>query len=609
MLTFEAAHEFHLMAGDNVYTGTNGSFTNALIQGITTGPNSVNDLDIGIISLELLPTGEVSQMENGGEIILLANRGLTNLKSNSTKLNINGDNKCTGVIYLLYGDDVNTITNLNINILYFNLSGTNHGSIVGGTLNGLTKIDLGAYTQTINQTQCEGTVKGFIVQETASAQITTNSLTSSGVGQVFDGGATNCDFKINADYINITNSLDVDGTLVIGGGANIDFYATDLEFNGGNLFNLPGGISTVDVKTLYGPLNTGYLFKLGCGETHIGIDSLQVAGGSGTNYFDVSDGYHYLDLDYVDCHSGQFNSILTMSGGKVYSTMKKISGDVCHVNYLINVTGGYFELKSDEINPKLKHECEGIPIFVLNAPSKVEIDRLNICTSGCTNITNLFKYANDNANGYLTVKEFGCSFANLTGNLIDVNASTVYFDIKNYYPTISAASSPVAQFSMYGNSNVFVEAVNMSPSTLSDNTPLFNISDTTNFRTQIKLINNPYTVLNNLSTGTIDFDVKECTSTAITVNSGSTNVINHTYRGTYRNTGNTYPFLFGPASLPWYGNPRFDSVVLVTGGGFSVGASQNVTINTYSPILMNVNVMGSVSSLIGGYFVVNGGVS
>jgi hypothetical protein len=359
------ANEFHLYANDNPFSGSTGPFSTGLIIGIGMGSNAEADLDINLINIELTPTGTVSNVITGGTLFGILYSGLTNIKSNKISLTVNGNNQNSGTVYLLFGPDANTETNMLVNDMSLSLTGTNYGTLAMGNLNGLIYIDV-EINETINATGCEGTTKGFIVFENASAQIVANAIVANGVGQFFDGCATNCDLKVNVNYIAISNSLAVEGTLMVGNGANIDFYATDLKTNGGNLFKLNGGLPTIEVKTLYGPLTTGYLFKLGCTETHIKINNLQVAGDSGTNYFEVCDGYHYLDLDYVDCCNAQFNSILNMSGGKVYANMKKISGGVSHIGQLMNVTGGYLELKSDEINPKLGHECEAIPLFVFN---------------------------------------------------------------------------------------------------------------------------------------------------------------------------------------------------------------------------------------------------
>jgi len=312
-------------------------------------------------------------------------------------------------------------------------------------------------------------------------------------------------------------------------------------------------------------------------------------------------------VDYADCCGSAFNSLLTVSGGKAYANMKKISGEVCHVSYLMNITGGSLILKSDEINPSLMHECDGIPIFVLNSNSKLDIERLNICTNGCTNINSLFSITG-NPEAYINVKEFDCSFSNINNDLIHISNSTVYFNITSFTPTISANSDSSALINIVNASDVYFNAVKIVPTFGESNAPrVFVISDTSSLHSQVQIINTASQVVNDLTSGVIDFDVKQCLSNTVAVLITSSALANHTYRGTYRTTGNGYVFQFNP-STEISGNPIFNSVVLVTNGDNSIGTNEAVTINNYVFLMANVTWVDLVSMLISANAVVNVGV-
>lgn len=207
----------------------------------------------------------------------------------------------------------------------------------------------------------------------------------------------------------------------------------------------------------------------------------------------------------------------------------------------------------------------------------------------------------------MTIKDFDSSFAHINNNLLDINSSVVFVDIKNFSPAVTTCGEGSALVASYNGAAVYYNGVSITPSIGESGMLVFAVSDTSVLRSQVQVIASPSGIVYDTTSGLVDFDVKECSSimTNVTISSGT--LTNHTYRGTYRNSGSNHVFQFtlGENAAT---SPIMNSVILYTGGCHSIGANYTVTINDYIFVMANVDADDNVSMLLTGNFIVNSAI-
>jgi len=204
-----------------------------------------------------------------------------------------------------------------------------------------------------------------VLGDGAVATLDINFIQVSGLTTVFASPGEGNLFKIRAHTIVGGDPVCTKGEFLQFSSQTLQMDVDNIFYEGANLFSIScGETATINISTIAGNLTDGYLFKMKSEESHVTIKNLFVTAGCDTDMFKICDGYHYIDVDYIDTSCGHFNSLLTVEGGKAYANLKKISGEMRKIGSLINVGCGKLYFTAQEINPKLKHVDDGMEALI-----------------------------------------------------------------------------------------------------------------------------------------------------------------------------------------------------------------------------------------------------